>query len=70
MVTIQVTASDNVGVTRVDIYVDGSLKASLTSAPYTTKWNARRADNGPHTITARAYDAKGNMGLASITVNK
>ena len=25
---------------------------------------------GSHTITAKGYDAKGNLGLASITVNK
>src|SRR5437867_1386032 len=56
MVTIQLTASDNVAVTKVDIYLDGTLQASLTSGPYTSKWNSRKAAKGPHTITAKGYD--------------
>jgi len=69
-VTIKVAASDNVRVTRVDIYIDGTLKSTLTAAPYSMSWNTRKGSRGQHTITSKAYDPTGNMGLATVTVSK
>jgi hypothetical protein len=70
-VSVTVNASDNVGVTRVELYVDGVIKSTSTSAPFTTKWNSRKASNGAHTLQCRAYDAAGNAGVSpSITVYK
>jgi hypothetical protein len=71
--TINVTASasDNVGVTRVEIYIDSALKATLTSSPYTYSWNTAAVANGAHTIVSKAYDAAGNVGTsatATVTV--
>ena len=37
--TLSASASDNVGVTRVEFYVDGKLVATDTASPYTTSWN-------------------------------
>jgi hypothetical protein len=68
--TISVSATDNVGVTKVQIYIDGSLAATDTTAPYSYKWTTRKVSSGSHTITAKAYDAAGNVGSASITVTK
>jgi thermitase len=65
---ISVSASDNVGVTRVEVYIDGVLMRTLTSAPYTTQWNTRQSGNGAHTVTAKAYDAAGNNVSVSVTV--
>jgi len=64
MTTINVSATDNVGVARVAIYIDGVQVYSGTSAPYTYNWNARKAATGTHTITATAWDAAGNAGYA------
>jgi subtilisin family serine protease len=64
-VSVLVSATDQVGVVRVDLYVDGALTSSTTTAPFTTKWNARRARAGAHTIQCRAYDAAGNVGLSA-----
>jgi parallel beta-helix repeat protein len=66
--TITASATDNVGVSRVEFYVDGSLKCtdSLPSYSCSTKINGRRGDN--HTIEVRAYDAKGNIGRHAVTV--
>jgi len=70
-VTVLVSASDQVGVARVDLYVDGALTSSATTSPFTTKWNAKKAKAGAHTLQCRAYDAAGNVGLSgNLTVYK
>ncbi|HVE85548.1 MAG TPA: Ig-like domain-containing protein, partial [Myxococcales bacterium] len=59
-VTISASASDNVGVSRVEFYVDGGLLSSDTTSPYSASWNTAAASNGAHTLTAKAFDAAGN----------
>lgn len=66
--TIAALATDDVGVARVEFYVDGRLIGSDTAAPYTASWNAQPASRGPHVITAVVYDTSGNSGMTSITV--
>ena len=68
-VTVQASASDNVGVTRVELYVDGAHAGTATTSPYTFSWNTTTVANGSHTLQTRAYDAAGNVGSsATITV--
>jgi len=70
-VTVKVNASDNVGLVRVELYVDGMLQGVSTTAPFTTKWNAAKATKGPHTLSCKAYDSAGNVGLSqSVSVSK
>jgi hypothetical protein len=60
-VSVTATASDNVGVTGVQLRVDGTaLGAELTSSPYTRSWDTPTVPNGTHTLTAVARDAAGN----------
>ncbi|HKY31067.1 MAG TPA: Ig-like domain-containing protein [Candidatus Polarisedimenticolia bacterium] len=66
--TIPVTAaaSDNVGVVGVQFKLDGAnLMAEDLSAPYGILWNTTTVPNGPHTLTAVARDAGGNVALAA-----
>ena len=63
--TFTATATDNVGVTRVDYYVDGALKGSATASPYTSTFDSTTAANGSHTLVAKAYDAAGNVGTSA-----
>jgi len=65
---IEVSASDDVRVDRVEIYVDDSLFATDRSAPYLALWNTRRASSGAHVIRAVAYDAALNSSAAQVTV--
>jgi hypothetical protein len=67
-VTVAGSASDIVGVTRTELYMDGALKASATTAPYNFAWNTTGLVNGTHSLSLRAYDAAGNIG-ASAPVN-
>ncbi len=63
-VTFTATASDNIGVARVEFWVDGFLKGTLTAAPYTLPFASTTLANGPHVLVARAYDAAGNLGVS------
>ncbi len=68
-VSVLVNAADNVGVTRVELYVDGVRTGMSTTAPFTTTFRARGLAKGAHTLMCRAYDAAGNRGDApSVTV--
>jgi hypothetical protein len=71
-VGVSVNSYDAVGVVRVELYIDGSLTDSSTSAPFTTAWNSRpkKISDGAHALQVRTYDAAGNVGAASITVYK
>jgi len=64
-VAINATASDNVGVTRVEFYDGATLKGTDTSAPYSYSWSLVAADAGSHTWTAKAYDAANNVGTSA-----
>ena len=71
-VTINATATDNVGVTKVEFYDNNVLQATDTSSPYSYAWSINAASNGTHNWTAKAYDAANNIGTSSVmprTVN-
>ena len=59
-VNVTASASDNVGVVRVELQVDGTVVATDTSAPYAFSWNSASVANGGHALSSRAYDAAGN----------
>jgi hypothetical protein len=64
-------ASDDKGITRVDLYVDKRLVDRDTRAPYQETWTVpRRLSYGSHSITARAYDTAGQSGAHSIGVTR
>src|SRR5262249_23422038 len=49
-VTFSATASDNVGVTGLQFYLDGAAWGSvLTAAPYSASWDSTTVANGTHT---------------------
>ena len=67
-ITVGVNASDNVGVVRVDLRVNGATVVSDTSAPWQASWNSASAPNGSVTLTAAAYDAAGNYAVSTPVV--
>jgi beta-lactamase superfamily II metal-dependent hydrolase len=71
-VSVTATASDNVGVTRVEFWLDGVLQSTDTTSPYSWSWNTTTAANGSHLLHSEAFDAAGNRGVSadvSVTVN-
>ncbi len=71
-VSIQASASDNVGVSSVSFKLDNGIPVVDTTAPYQVNWNTTYSTSGNHTLTAIAKDAAGNQSIAStitVTVN-
>jgi len=64
-ITFSATASDNVGVAKVEFYVDGVLKGTDTTSPYSMTLDSTTLANGSHTLVAKAYDAAGNIGTST-----
>ena len=64
-ITLNATASDNVGVTNIEFIVDGVLRGSDATAPYSLAFDSTTLANGSHTLVARAMDAAGNAGSSS-----
>jgi len=70
-VTITTSATDNVGVVSVDLYVDNVPAATDIAAPFSFRWNTSHAGSGSHTLKAVAHDAAGNTGASAlVTVYK
>ena len=60
-ISVQATATDNIGVTSVTLLIDGVVVGSQdTTAPFTFAWDTASVNNATHTISARAVDAAGN----------
>lgn len=62
---VTASASDDTGVSRVDFYLDGAVRASDTTSPYEWSWDTAADANGTHTLTSRAFDAAGNSATSS-----
>jgi chitinase len=70
--TVSISASDNVGVTKVELYISGALAYTGNSASSSYSWNTTSVANGTYTLLAKAYDAAGNVGQStskSVTVS-
>jgi len=63
--TVMANASDNVGVSRVEIYSNGTLLFAGNQAPYAGSWNTASLANGSYTLIAKAYDNVGNVGQSA-----
>ncbi|HCL57214.1 MAG TPA: hypothetical protein DHW82_09445 [Spirochaetia bacterium] len=71
-VTVTAAASDNIGVAKVEFYVDGTLKATDTASPYEYVLDTTTLTNASHSIKAIAYDAANNTATdddTSVTVD-
>jgi hypothetical protein len=62
---VTASASDNVGVTKVEFYLDSLLQSTSTVSPYQWSWNTTTAANGAHALSSKAYDAAGNIGTST-----
>ncbi|NOY06350.1 MAG: Omp28-related outer membrane protein [Chlorobi bacterium] len=70
---VLVSASDDVGVVKVELYLDRATTpvASLTKSPWQFAVSLAGLVDGDHTVKAAAYDAAGNKGMSvSVTFKK
>lgn len=72
IITFSATATDNVGVSKVEFYVDGVLKGTDDTSPYSMTLDSKTLTNATHVLVAKAYDTAGNVGTSTpetFTVN-
>ncbi len=67
-VRISASASDNVGVTKVEFWANGSLKCTDAVAPYTCDWYVWNNAGATNWLKAVAFDAAGNTASHTISV--
>ena len=65
-VSVAVASSDNIAVTRAELYINGRLTASSTSGNFTFSWNTSRLASGTYQLQSRAFDAAGNVASSVI----
>jgi hypothetical protein len=64
-VTVSANASDNVGVSNVELLIDGVVRATDTTSPFSFSWSTTTYTEGTHTLRTRAVDAAGNSGQSA-----
>lgn len=64
-VTVKASASDDVGVVKTDLQLDGALVKSFTASAFSYDVTV---SSGSHELRVVAYDAAGNSGVAQITI--
>jgi beta-lactamase superfamily II metal-dependent hydrolase len=71
-VAVTANAADDIGVVRVEFYLDNLLQRVDTAAPWSWSWNSAASANGKHTLFVYAADGAGNLNNSSsvlVTVN-
>jgi thermitase len=66
IVPVNVNYSDNVGVVRAELYVNGNKIATDTVAPFAFAFDTSTYADGAYTLVAKAYDAAGNVGASTV----
>ncbi|HYI00426.1 Ig-like domain-containing protein, partial [Hyalangium sp.] len=64
-VTLAASATDDVGVVRVEFFLGTRSLGTDATAPYELLWDSATASNGPGVLTAKAYDAGCNQSAST-----
>lgn len=67
VIAINVGAIDNVGVAKIELYMNDRLSGTALSAPTVFTWDTRTQPDGIYKLQARAFDITGNV-AASVPV--
>jgi len=65
-IDINISVSDNKGVAKVEIYIDGDWAGETFSAPWGFTWDTELWDDGDYTLQAIAYDTSNNVGTSNL----
>lgn len=68
-INLDLSASDVSRISKVEIYINNILVATLTEAPFTINWMTKDYPDGKYAIKAIAYDKDGNFKENIINVN-
>ncbi len=68
-VNIAASATDNLGVSKVRFWVDGTYLGYDSTAPYGKSWDSTSIGNGSHVLSAQSVDQAGNLSVqASVNI--
>jgi hypothetical protein len=67
-VNVAASASGQQAISKIDISIDGTLKATLTASPYAWAWDTASLADGQHTVTVTATESGGATASQSVTV--
>jgi outer membrane biosynthesis protein TonB len=67
--TCEALASDDKGIVKVVMKVDGTVLNTESDAPWNCNFDSTKVGDGTHVLSATAYDTAGNSRTASISVN-
>lgn len=67
-VSVDASASDNVGVAHVDLLANNTMVASDNSSPFLFSWDSTKTPDGVVKLVAYAYDVAGNYSASSTVV--
>ena len=69
-ISVSASASDNVGLAKIEFYVDNNKVGEDSATPFSISLDTRTLSNGNHSLTAKAFDAEGNAATSSaVTIN-
>ena len=68
-VALKASATDDVGVVKVQFFVDSGLVGEATAAPFSLAWDSTAFPDGAHMIKALAYDTANQTASAERHVN-
>jgi hypothetical protein len=66
--SVTANATDNIGVVKVELLVNGIVSVTDQVAPYSFNWNTASLPDGTYSLAAKAYDLAGNTQSATISV--
>ena len=69
LIPVDIDATDNIGVTRAELWINNTSVAIDTSQPFSFSWDSTGALNGATNLEVRVFDAAGNMATSMIVVN-
>lgn len=68
-VRIELNATDDVGVVKVELFINSILRKAFTSPPYVFNWIVSGiSDTAINTIYAKAYDSDGNVSTSKVVL--
>jgi len=67
-ISIDASATDNFGISKVEFYVNGTLICTDATVSYNCLWGVPGKRNTYYTVTAKAYDTSGNKSSTAINV--
>jgi hypothetical protein len=67
-VLVRAAATDDSGVARIELWIDGRLRQAVSGTRIAWRWRLGRTRPGRHLLVVRAYDGAGNRGSSAARV--